>query len=179
MDFPPTPWWPDLDRDLTTKTYTAPLATAHQHLYYTDGSATTQPRPRSGWGFLYFEDAHLRAEVGGAVLTNPIHQDWCGARLHTNNTAEISAMIQVFKHALTTHPTEDLELRYDSTLAAGLAQGTLEPTSNLELAASLRYLVTRFEEHATATFTHVRAHQGEWWNERVDSLAKRGSIFCA
>jgi ribonuclease HI len=86
-------------------------------------------------------------------------------------------MLHTLQHALRHHPTEDFELRFDSMLAAGLAQGTLQATSNLELVASLRFLVVQFERHASIQFTHVRAHTGEWWNERVDSLAKRGALM--
>ena len=174
LDPPPPRWWPTpAHESLNPSKLVPPDRTLAAHLYYTDGSATRGRQ--AGWGYVHFEDAHLRTEKGGAVLADSSHPDWCGARTHTNNTAEITAMVQVFKHALTAHPADALELRYDSCLAAGLAQSRLIPHSNHELVATLRHLVILYEKQGSVKFTHVRAHRGEWWNERVDSLANHGA----
>jgi len=158
MDRPPTPWWPDLSQLTRTVPLAAPAPTQHTHLYYTDGSATSKKvhtPPPAGWGVVYFTDAHLKYEAGGRVLVDTTHPDWMGARAHTNNTAELTAMCQALRHALRKHPTEPCEIRYDSKLAAGLAVAAIQPTTNLELVNTLQHLVTQYATLTPITFTHI------------------------
>lgn len=188
-DSPPHSWWPNpLYKDPAKLTRPQPPTQAQT--YYVDGSFTKPKRPAApavgpatppiaGWGLVHFNRHALTLESAGTVLTTPTNPDWLGARVKSNNTAEMTAMCQVLKHAITHHPTAHIDIRYDSSYTARIAQGLTTPTKNIEIAQSLRFLATHFERRGHLTFTHVRAHKGEWWNERVDALANHGATLWA
>ena len=50
------------------------------------------------------ENAMLVTEGYGPVVTSPVHAAFVGARKHTNNTAELSALAELFRSLLHTAP---------------------------------------------------------------------------
>ena len=76
---------------------------------YTDGS---EDGGRAGWAYAVVmggdgisdENAMLVTEGYGPVVTSPVHAAFVGARKHTNNTAELSALAELFRSLLHTAP---------------------------------------------------------------------------
>ena len=74
---------------------------------YTDGS---EDGGRAGWAYAVViggdgisdENAMLVSEGYGPVVTSPVHAAFVGARKHTNNTAELSALAELFRSLLHT-----------------------------------------------------------------------------
>jgi len=128
----------------------------------------------AGWGFVAM-DTHVRHEAAGAVLTNPNDPRWLGAYVGSNNTGELTAILEAAVWAHHTPNVVSVDFRYDSEYAANLADENWHPSSNSLLVASVRAAIRQLKMRVTVTFTHVKAHSGDLWNERVDALAKYGS----
>ena len=119
-------------------------------------------------------DTHVRHEAAGAVLTDPQHARWLGAKVGSNNTGELTAILEGAVWAFHNPTVQAVDFRYDSKYAAKLAAGEWEPTANLLLAAAGRQAIKQLQSRVAVTFTHVKAHTGEIWNERADRLAGSG-----
>ena len=147
----------------------------------TDGSGKEDA---AGWGAVIFryEGPGTPGRIPDYVLHAPVATQawdhrWLGARVRTNNTAELSAIGEVCHWLLEEAPdngTVPVHLRFDSFYAANMARGIWEPSSNEELAAAVRELVVRLEERRTITWEHVYGHTGEHDNELADRAADLG-----
>ncbi|EOD34746.1 hypothetical protein EMIHUDRAFT_228253 [Emiliania huxleyi CCMP1516] len=98
------------------------------------------------------ENAMLVTEGYGPVVTSPVHAAFVGARKHTNNTAELSALAELFRSLLHTAPRP-----------AG-SRGVVRTDSEYAMASS------RHE----VTWRHVKGHSGHKWNDYVDKQADLG-----
>lgn len=129
---------------------------------YTDGSSSPK-RGDSGWAWIIAVDGVIR------------YSDHGGSREGTNNTAELMAAIQglaalekVFNALV--GPGSTVTLVSDSRYVLGMATGRHAPLVNLDLISRLRGLYDRLCTDAR----WVRGHSGNPYNERCDSLAKKG-----
>jgi len=176
----PAAWWPAQLSDLQTSPPLKPPAMfTSQTTIYTDGSgasgrAKATHKTPAGWGFVAM-DTHVRQEVAGAVLTNPNDIRWLGAYVGSNNTGELTAILEGAVWAYHTPNITAVDFRYDSKYAANLADENWQPQSNFLLVAAVRAALRQLKTRVPVTFTHVKAHSGDLWNERVDALAKYGS----
>ena len=152
---------------------------------YVDGScsenrnvtATTE----AGWGFCVIEGDSgtgngkgvLFDEMYGEVVTNPEAEDFLGAEVGSNNTAELSAIGHAMRWLLAEGDSRAVVLRGDSEYALNIASGQWRAKANKELAQSVRALWSEVESLSSLTPEHVRAHRGHRWNERADHLAFR------
>ena len=114
----------------------------------------------------------------GPVVTEPWSELWVGAREHTNNTGELSAIAEAMLWLM--EEAQDggevpVEIRYDSQYAANMARGFWTPKSNEELVAKTRALVQQVEGRRRTVWTHVYGHTGEHDNELADRAADRGA----
>ena len=121
----------------------------------------------------------LQARSGRVVLDRQ-HQHYRGARLHSNNTGEMTALLRAIEMA-SDHP-ERVEFRVDSTYAIHIATGKFRLPApgkgNWELAARLRNALRRLQlakGHDNVNIVHVRSHTGHVGNEVADILAKEGT----
>ena len=81
-----------------------------------------------GWGVIS-RSPHGRIDVMfGPVVTTEAHPAFSGARTHSNNTAEMTAMIEALSflcpHGLVSRD-EESSIYYDSVQAAGVCLGTI------------------------------------------------------
>lgn len=104
----------------------------------------------------------------------PVAADYGGCTCTTNNLMELEAAIQGLQ-AVERRP--DLMSRNvpivvvsDSQYTLGIANGEYTPTKNLESAQKLRELTKKL----CAGTRWVKGHAKNVWNNRCDSLAKRG-----
>ena len=113
----------------------------------------------------------------GRMVTSPAQPEFIGANVHTNNTAELTAV----HHALRripdiVLPDETVFILSDSALAINTTIGAWAARKhkalvrrNREAHASLKRAGIRVH------FMHIRAHRGHYMNERADRLARQGA----
>ena len=114
----------------------------------------------------------------GPVMTDMWDHRWIGARDHTNNTGELSAIIEAMLWLLQEAPdngSEPVMLRYDSQYAANLATGRWSPQCNQELVGEARRAVNEVMERRNITWQHVYGHTGAHDNELADRAADKGT----
>ena len=141
----------------------------------------------AGWGvgiyerrFPTIEEAWVAA-LYGPVLVQSFDPLWIGATVHTNNTAELSAIGEACRWLLNTMEAprpqnlRAAHLFYDSTYAFGVATRLIHPTENHSLADTVADLVNRVRRLISLEFHHVKGHSGAPGNEVADRLAARGA----
>ena len=149
---------------------------------YTDGS---EDLGKAGWAYAVLiggdaigdEGASLTSEGYGPVVTSAAHPAYLGARKHTNNTAELTALAELLRALLSSSPQRAGSrgiVRTDSEYAAACMMGRVTPKTNRQLAERLRSLWQRLRAKHTVTWRHVAGHSGNKWNDYVDELAARG-----
>ena len=141
--------------------------------YYTDGSGSrgkcTQHTP-AGWGWTCkteegWQDAH------GPVVTDPLHRDYHGATVGSNNTGEVTAIVEALLHAHSLEATKVL-IRSDSMWAINVITGRWRAKHHKKLVGLARSLTTT--PHLKVHFHWVKGHAGAEGNERADKLADKG-----
>jgi len=150
-----------------------------ENVYYTDGSADgtrkqATKETRAGWGVVEVQSNRLTAELFGKVITDLTHKDYMGAEKGSNNTAEITAIMQALRRAAAIPGSSTIEIRYDSTYAKKMTTGEWEAKTNKLLISAAQELLRTVEKQHIVRFRHVKGHSGEWWNERADRLADVG-----
>jgi len=133
-------------------------------LVWTDGSSHAKGGLPIGWGFVLTLDNY------------PIDANYGGKTRGTNNEAELTAAIQglqAVKERMEKFPELkkcQVVLVSDSQYVLGLASGKYTPSKNVSLAKKVRALA----KELNVKTRWVKGHSGVIWNDRVDSLAKRG-----
>ncbi len=115
-------------------------------------------------------------EEGGKVIAQPEDDDWLGAEVGSNNTAELTAMIMGLRWLLVEGGEEKVLIRTDSTYAGNLADGSWNAKANLDLVSRLQELWKEVSSIRELAWEHVKAHRGHRWNERADHLANRAAV---
>tara|TARA_B100000586_G_scaffold175136_1_gene127955 strand:+ start:4685 stop:5224 length:540 start_codon:yes stop_codon:yes gene_type:complete len=152
---------------------------------YVDGScsenrnvtATTE----AGWGFCVIEGDSgtgngkgvLFDEMLGEVVTDPVAEDFLGAEVGSNNTAELSAVAHALRWLLTQEGVIAATIRGDSEYALNISSGAWKAKANLEFAKRVQSLWNEVSLHMELCGEHIAAHRGHRWNERADHLAFR------
>ena len=154
---------------------------------YVDGSCldnqnVTEETP-AGWGVVVITgDSGLGRGSGevfhedfGKVITQADEEEWLGAEVGSNNTAELTAMIMGLRWLLIEGGSERALIRTDSTYAGNLADGSWKAKANLELVKRLQDAWNEVSAIRDLVWEHVKAHRGHRWNERADHLANRAA----
>jgi ribonuclease HI/exonuclease III len=154
---------------------------------YTDGSSKQDPSKdsvRAGWGFVATLQDKTETESWGGllvsqqfgqVITDPADQCWIGADKHSNNTAELSAIMEALlwvSHR--EYKGWNIEILYDSVYAARSIIGDYNGTTSREMVRKGTCILTEVLKNNKVKFRKVKAHKGIFWNERADSLAEQG-----
>ena len=146
---------------------------------YTDGSftaASDDSEPTSGWGIVVISPSEVVADYYGATCLDAASVDWIGARRHSNNVGELCAVFKALQYILDCVPVgSDVHLVYDSKYAANCAQRLWRAQSNLRLITSCADMVDRVDTLYALSWSWVRGHSRNQWNERADANAKLGS----
>jgi ribonuclease HI len=138
---------------------------------YTDGSSHARGGKPGGWAWIL-----VRVEDGNAV---PVRCQSGGDAETSNNRMELSAVMMGLGMVASgggdfMYPGDHLEVVSDSQYALNMAAGNWNATSNVDLIKAIWDERDRLIKGGiTVTFSWVRGHNGEPWNERVDSLATR------
>lgn len=135
---------------------------------FSDGSSEGNSIGAIGWAYII-------------VRENEILD--CGAGGHsvgTNNVAELMAAIEglrAFKKLKEILPhfgilDDDIELVSDSQYVLGITNGQFRPTKNLSLAKEIKALGKELK----ITTRWVKGHNGDFYNEKCDELAKHEKL---
>jgi len=162
---------------------------------YTDGSHTPSPQLAAGWGYVVLNYSTRRSslqhaipllESFGPVCLNHSHADYMEAGALTNNTAELSAIGQAFRWALTSPlmaGVRAVQIRTDSDYCLGVLVGSSRPTVNRHLIAVVRALLADLRaRHLAVSVLWIPSHQTDltkptaFWNHRADRLAAMGRL---
>lgn len=120
-------------------------------IVYTDGSCSPNPG-KGGWGYIVL-DRNIQFEASG-------RSDYT-----TNNIMEMTAVIQFlndFKNC------NDLTIYSDSLYVINCAQGIWQRKKNVELWKEYDKLA----KNKKIKYIWIKGHNGDYYNERVDKLAK-------
>ena len=159
---------------------------------YMDGSYTVggvQPE-KAGWGVRMLDgdvdgdgdrDANVAADLCGPVVIDPRSRAFTGAEKLSNNTAELTALLEALELLTAKDAPFDTSaptlVRPDSEYAAKIAVGISRPAVNKQLAEECRRLWKLAKEMRDGQLwlVNVRSHTGHVHNHAVDRLAAEGA----
>ena len=123
---------------------------------------------------------HGRIDVMfGPVVTTEAHLAFSGARIHSNNTAEMTAMIEALSFLGPHGPAaQDGQscIYNDSTHAAGICLGTIQARTHVQLALACQQSLIHAQRWLRLTMQHVYGHSGNLGNECADHAAALGTF---
>ena len=129
---------------------TSKQTTPPQHIsFYTDGSGSSGRATRSslaGWGFVGYYSNAITVESYGPVNVDEQSPFYLGALVASNNTGELSAIMEVLLFLL--HPDNqytDATIYYDSKWAATMTRGTARPKRNKRMVNLARLLLQQVQ----------------------------------
>lgn len=130
---------------------------------YTDGSCQGNPGP-GGYGFVF-----VRPDTDTPLYSNGGH-----LKQTTNNRAELQAVLAALRYACDMQSRMSLVLYSDSQYVVKIAQDKWKCKGNFDLWTHFHKLTRACKENSVkVTFTWIRGHQGQRWNEHVDQLARK------
>ena len=115
----------------------------------------------------------------GPVVTNDALLAFSGAKIHSNNTAEMTAMIEALSFLGprgTVTPDEQSRIYYDIVHAAGICLGTIQARTHVHLALACQQSMIRVQHRLRLTMQHVYGHSGNLGNECADHAAALGTF---
>ena len=89
----------------------------------------------AGWSVISRSPRGRIIVLFGPVITNEAHPAFSGARTHSNNTAEMTAMIEALSFLGPRGPVtpdEQSRIYYDSMHAAGICLGTIQARTHVQ-----------------------------------------------
>jgi ribonuclease HI len=131
-------------------------------------------------------DAHVIDDCGGGAgghgYSDAGLPAFLGATSHTNNTGELTGLIEGMLWALEhdTHTEEAVLLRPDNELAIGWTIGDLVADTNAELVATARSVYEKLLQQrkpGRVYRKHVKGHSGHIRNDHADHLANVGATL--
>ena len=115
----------------------------------------------------------IHQEFSGMVVTEQGADDFIGAEVGSNNTAELSAFAHALRWLLVEGGSSAAVIQTDSQYAGNLACGAWKASANKALVQHVQRLWDEVTGLRPIEWKHVRAHRGHRWNERADHLARR------
>ena len=118
-------------------------------------------------------NGELIEEKWGLVITKSGSENYVGAKVGSNNTAELTAMAEALRWLLIEGSDKPAIINTDSQYAGNLSTGSWKAKTNQELVENVQKLWREASKLRKLRWNHVRAHRGHRWNERADHLANR------
>ena len=140
---------------------------------YTDGSGSrgkATKHTRAGWGWCSQQHQQWITACG-PVVTSPANSGYVGASVGSNNTGEVSAIIEALLYAVE-HEYTRVHVHTDSQWSINVITGKWRPKSNKTLVETAKTLVRK--AGMTVHFHWVKGHAGHEGNEKADTLAEAG-----
>ena len=147
---------------------------------YTDGGTrVVDGETLAGWSVIS-RSPHGRFDVMfGPVVTTEAHLAFTGARAHSNNTAEMTAMFEALSILGPHGPVawdEQSCIYYDSQHAACVCLGTIQARTHVQLALACQRSMIFVQRKLRLTTQHVYGHSGNLGNECADHAAALGTF---
>ena len=114
----------------------------------------------------------------GPVITTEAHLAFAGARTHSDNTADMSAMNEALSFLGPHGPfARDANscIYCDSKHAAGICFGTIQARTHVQLALACQQSMLSVQHSLRLTMQHVYGHTGNLRNECADHAAALGT----
>ena len=150
---------------------------------YTDGGARVVDGETLGGWSVISRSLHRRIDVMfGPVVTTEAHLAFSGAKTQSNNTAEMTAMIEALSFLGPHGPVardEQSCIRYDSQHAVGVCLGTIQARTHVQLALACQRSMIYAQHRLRLTMQHVYGHTGNLGNECTDHAAALGTFGLA
>ena len=147
----------------------------HGWAFCTDGgTGVVDGETVAGWGVISRSPRGRIYVMFGPVIAAEAHLAFSGARTHSNNTAEMTAMIEALSFLGPRGPVtpdEQSRIFYDSMHAAGICVGTIQARTRVQLALACQQFMIRVQHRLRLTMQHVYGHSGNLGNECVDHAA--------
>mgnify|MGYP003860930307 CR=1 FL=1 len=148
---------------------------------YTDGSCPDNLNIHrynpAGWGFTFrfMHSPDIWHDSYGPVSTFPDDQWFVGAKVGSNNSAELTAIIEAIDSILR-FPTyvSSIIFYVDSQYAIDIVLGNSAPCQNMDLVVLLRAHYSRLSSMFSVSLQKVKSHSGIEGNERADNMANLG-----
>ena len=146
---------------------------------YTDGGTrVVDGETVAGWGVISRSPRGHIYIMFGPVITTEARRAFSGARTHSNNTAELTAMFEALaflgpRGPVT--PDERSYIFYDSMHAAGICLGTIQARTHVQLAHACQQSMIRVQHRLRFTMQHVFGHSGKLGKECADHAAALGT----
>ena len=119
--------------------------------------------------------------TAGRVNVTPATEGYRGATAHTNNTGEMTALLEAVRGEVRRAATGPTEFKVDSLYAINVATGRWAVKRGRRNAELARRLYEAYEDlrrrrpRGHVWITHVRAHTKVRGNEVADGLAKKAA----
>ena len=110
----------------------------------------------------------------GPVVTTEAHLAFSGAKTHSNNTAEMTAIIEALSFLGPHGPVarDEQSCNFcDYQLAAGVCLGTIQARTHVQLALACQRSMLCAQHRLRLTMQHVFGHNGNLGNECADAAA--------
>ena len=120
-------------------------------IIYTDGSCLKNPNGPGGWCAIILDDIFELIISGSEKET-------------TNNRMELTAVIEALKYI---EKGEECVVYSDSQLTINCASGKWNRKANIDLWKEYEIV----SEGKSVNFEWVKAHNGDYYNEKVDKIA--------
>lgn len=142
---------------------------------YTDGPFTND---LSSWGVTILGISDKPIDLKGIAIIDEKDKEFIGARIHSNNTGELSAIYHALKCISKTNGnfSKRIKIFSDSKLAImGIEGGKIK--NHKTFFSNIKCLRKNSEGRYPITFTHVYGHTKNRWNDRADQLAEQAIII--
>lgn len=150
---------------------------------YTDGACKNNAGSASrtmgvaGWGFVVVDkEENVVVEKYGSVALSKKSEEYMGAEVATNNTAELSGIGKALQWILALPEVGKVCLKYDSDYASKSVQGIFNGKKNKELIVFIRNIYAQVQEKGwEVAFKHVKGHSNNRFNDHADRMANKGT----
>ena len=151
-------------------------------IYTNGGTRVVDGETLAGWGVIS-RSPHGRIDVMfGPVVTTEAHLAFSGAKTQSNNTAEMTVMIEALSFLGPHGPVardEQSCIFSDSQHAAGVCLGTIQARTHVQLALACQRSMIFAHHKLRLTMQHVYGHSGNPGTECADHAAALGTFGLA
>ena len=147
---------------------------------YTDGCTRVVDGDTSAGWCAIARSLHGRIDIMfGPVITTEAHLAFSGARTHSNNTAEMTAMDEALSFL---GPRGQVAsdsnscIFYDTKHAAGVCLGTIQVRTHVQLALACQWSTLCAQHRLRLTMQRVYGHTGNLGNKCADHAATLGTL---